>query len=129
MDDNQIKVSFPLGSGDFEVMASRPTEGQMFVLALSRKPADNDPQGQFKMVQRVTRVMESLVGAEQWSRIEDALLTGEITVMELMSLVGSIMKFDWTLGAQEETATLSEFVPQTPVVAKPERQPRVVSGG
>lgn len=127
MDDNQIKVSFPLGSGDLEVMASRPTEGQMFVLALSRKPTNDDKQGQFRMIQRVTRVMESLVGPDQWSMIEDALMADEITVMELMSLVGSIMQFDWSLGVQEEPAT--EPAPAPPVVVKPERAPRVVSGG
>lgn len=122
MDDKTLKVSFPVCST--EVIVSEPTDGQRMALALSQNPTDR--QSVVRLVRRVARVMENLMGQEQWDDvIEGGLISGDIEPNDLMGLVGDVLSFDWSLGVPEQTP--AEDVPEQTLL--PDRTPRVVSGG
>jgi hypothetical protein len=124
MDDNtqRLKVEFPVG--DLKVIVEEPTQGQMFVLSMSRRP-QNEGEGK-KLAERVTRVLEALTGEQWYSVIEDGLISGELQVLQLMDLLGEILKFPWAehRKAPEPETRLENEVAET--VTRP--APRVVGG-
>lgn len=132
MDDDKImKVSFPVGTGGAEVIVSRPTPAQAFVLALSRKPGDGATADMERLVRRITRVMEQLMGQETWiAVIEEGLITGTLAPEDLSQLTVDVLRFDWTLGAAAKEAVeiiVQDVSPPEPEPVRP--APRVVSGG
>lgn len=128
MDDNTLKVSFPLGDST-EVTVRQPTDGQALVLSLTRMPSESDVKAQHRVIQRIMRVVESLVGKEQWENvIEEGLLDGSLSVIELLELVQSIVTFDWTLGVKEKAPSQEVFHPAPLPEAVPVRGPRVITG-
>lgn len=124
MDDDTLKVAFPVGGS--EVIVSRPTEGQMMALVLSRNPTTHEENVRF--VRRIARVLESLMGAEQWDNVfEDQMISGAISASALGDLASDVINFDWT--AHEKSVTEPAAAPAAPQ-AEPDRPaPRVVSGG
>lgn len=128
MDDNTLKVSFPLGDST-EVTVRQPTDGQALVLSLTRLPSRDDVKAQHRVITRIMRVMESLVGNEQWENvIEEGLLDGSLSVIELLELVESIVTFDWTLGVKEKAPPQEVFHSAPLPEAVPVRGPRVITG-
>lgn len=135
MDDDKImKVSFPVGTGGAEVIVSRPTPAQAFVLALSRKPGDGADAAQDvqRLVRRIVRVMEQLMGRDAWdSVIEEGLITGTLAPDDLNQLVVDVLRFDWTLGVTDEVKERIVEEAKDPGYLPPSLRPapRVVSGG
>lgn len=131
MDDNTLKVSFPLGDST-EVTVRQPTDGQALVLSLTRMPSQADVKAQHRVIQRIMRVVESLVGKEQWENvIEEGLLDGSLSVIELLELVQSIVTFDWTLGVKNDPDPELTSLHRTPAPLPeviPVRGPRVITG-
>jgi hypothetical protein len=121
--DDTLKVSFP--AGKFEVTVIEPTDGQRFALALSQNPNNRD--GMIRLVRRVARVMESLMGPAQWDEvIENGLIHGDLEVGDLMQLVQDVLSFDWSAYAKNAVAE-PEDATEPAAVKRP--APRVVSGG
>ena len=124
-DDKTLKVSFPVGDTG-TVTVSQPTDGQRMALALSQNPTDR--ASMIRLVRRVARVMENLMGSEQWEEVvEYGLINGTLDPNDLMTLVSDVLTFDWTLGAKQEVPSPAPSEPAQPPV--PDRTPRVVSGG
>lgn len=126
MDDTKkLKAEFPIGKS--AVIVTEPAPGQMFVLALSRKPAPDDQEGREKLVRRLLRVLEALIGEQQWyDVVEEGMITEEISPDDLMKLAGDVMKFNWS---EHRTAETMEQAPELEDIPEPARQPRIVSGG
>lgn len=121
--DDKLKVEFPVG--DLKIVVSEPTEGQQFALALSRTSSDGD---RTRLVQRLLRVLESLVGPEQWyDVIETALIEGAMSPEQLVKLGGDVVSFPWHKHRKpvDVPAPDLEGIPATGNAAGP----RVVSGG
>lgn len=122
--DDTLKVEFPVG--DLKIVVSEPTEGQLFALALSRTSKDAD---RARLVQRLIRVLEALVGPQQWYEvIEDCLISGELAPEQLVKLASDVFEFDWK--AHRPTAPVPAPVhrPNTDVTDSASG-PRVISGG
>ena len=76
------------------VTAPRPTEAQMFVLALSREGGEGTER--MRLIRRLMRVLELLIGQQQWDNvIETAMLDGRMAPTELAALAMRIFTFDW----------------------------------
>lgn len=125
--DDTLKVEFPLG--DFKIVVSEPTDGQLFALALSRTSKDADRE---RLIRRLIRVLEMLTGPEQWyDIIEDALISGDLTPEALVKLASDVFEFPWKEHHKPQPApagtNLAPGEPLTEVV--PASGPRVVSGG
>lgn len=125
MDDNtKLKAEFPIGPRT--VVVTEPSSSQKFVLALSRKPADDDVEGREKLVRRLLRVLEALVGSDQWyDVIEDGMISEEISPEELVQLASQVLRFDWS--AHHAPQALPEESPEPETETRP--APRIVSGG
>lgn len=119
-----MKVEFPLGPR--AVVLSRPTEGQLFAITILRMPRDgDDAKTRHRFLERIIRFLEVLAGPEQWSEIEDALLSEEVKPEELLRLFTDVTHFDWA--AHDAHVRPS---PRPEDESEPERRaPRVVSGG
>lgn len=120
MDD--MRVEFPV-TDTVSVTVTRPTEGQMLALALSRKPEAREDQ--MRLVRRLARILEALMGQEQWDDVfEGKMIAGEIPAQALSDLAQAVLSFDWAAASTPEP--LSEPVAaDTPALPAP----RVVSGG
>lgn len=117
MDDTTQRAAFPFG--DTEVILTRPTDSQLFVLALSRTGGSQADQE--RTVRRILRVVEKLIGPDAWADVvEEALIEGHATPEDLMRVVEALLKFDWNEG---ETGPGPVAAPE-PVT--PERTPRRV---
>lgn len=117
MDDNRTQAEFPLSGGTVTVMA--PTEGQLFALTLVRRPGpDSTGKEKHRFTERVVRLFESLIGDEQWVLVENRMLAGELSPMELMTCIEQILTFDWN-GSQDAV----------PDPAPVKSNPFLVSGG
>lgn len=56
----------------------QPTDSQYLVLALTRQPAQSDREGMARVVRRLSTVLESLVGTQQWDDlIEGPMIRGD----------------------------------------------------
>ena len=125
MDDNKLKAEFPIGK--CTVIVTEPAPGQMFVLALSRQPAPEDEVGREKLVRRLLRVLEALIGEQQWyDVIEEGMITEQIAPEELVKLAGEVLRFNWS---EHRTAEHIEEAPELKDIPEPARRPRIVSGG
>lgn len=103
--DDTLKHTFPLGSppAAVSVTVSRPTEGQMFILAMSRETAEGAER--MRLIKRLIRVLETLTGPDQWdSVIETAMISGSVTPLELVDFAQKVFVFDW--------AALEKSLPQ-----------------
>ena len=122
--DDTMKVEFPLGPR--AVVLSRPTEGQLFAITILRMPRDgDDAKTRHRFLERIIRFLEVLAGPEQWSEIEDALLSEQVKPEELLRLFTDVTHFDWAAHAKEQPVQ-----PEPEDEPEPERRaPRVVSGG
>ena len=126
MDDTKLRAEFPIGKRT--VIVTEPSEGQMFVLALSRRPADGDAAATEKLVRRLLRVLEALVGDDQWYNIiEDGMISEEISPDELVKLAAEVVRFDWS-------AHRPDLPQEDPAVVLGREQddrpaPRIVTGG
>lgn len=128
--DDILKVEFPLGPRT--VVMSRPSDAQLFALAVIRKPKDGDDPGvKLRFTERVVRFLEALAGPQQWAGVEDDMMESRITPSELLDLFSDVTGFDWAGAAgQQQSAAGPEDQPvhaSEPVTEK--RTPRVVSGG
>jgi hypothetical protein len=125
MDDNKLKAEFPIGTST--VVVTEPSPGQMFVLALSRKPQSDDAASVEKVVRRLLRVLEALTGEQQWYEvIEEGMISGEITPEQLTRLAVEVVQFDWA-GPRPAAAETVLHDPSIDPVTRP--APRIVSGG
>lgn len=98
--DDTLKRTFPAYEGGPGIEVTRPTDGQMFVLALSREGGSLAEQT--RLVRRLMNVLEALTGTEQWDRvIETAIIDGSMSPMDLVTFAQSIFTFDWSA---DETA-------------------------
>ena len=91
------------------ITATRPTEAQMFVLALSRESVEGAER--MRLIRRLMRVLELLIGQQQWDNvIETAMLDGRMAPTELAALAMRIFTFDWASleKAQDTPAPLRE---------------------
>lgn len=94
-DSSRLRAEFPLGT-TATVIVSQPTDGQLLVLALSRQPEAHDEKGSLRLVRRLLSVVEALMGPDTWDRVvEDGLVSGSLSVADLMELIQSIMQFEW----------------------------------
>lgn len=130
MDDNsRLKVEFPLG--ELTVVVEQPTPEQLFVLALSRQPKTDQEQG--RLVDRVVRVMEKITGDQWYDVIEAGLINEQITVSQLMELVGDVLQFEWAKYAAPDEVPAGTHLgtdePLTTVVPDMRPAPRVVGRG
>lgn len=124
--DDILKVEFPIGDQGVTLVLSRPTDAQLFVLALTRQPKTDDEK--MKAVQRIVRVLETLSG-DQWADVvEEGMITGTLTPLDLLGVVNDVIKFPWAEHAK--TAEAEAALDSTAVEPEPVRPaPRVVSGG
>lgn len=92
MDDNTLRAQFTVG--ETTVIASQPTAEQMFVLQLTRQ-SSSAKEG-VRTARRLVRILENLLGQDQWDDVMDAgLIGGTITVEQMMILAKEIFTFDW----------------------------------
>lgn len=102
MDDDTLKHRFRLGETGPHLEVSRPTESQLFVLALSRQSADGGER--LRLVRRLMRVVEAVVGSSQWDDvIESRMIAGTLDPNDLVDFSQAVLGFDWAAlaGAQE----------------------------
>lgn len=124
MDDNTLRVAFPVGNT--EVIVTRPTDGQALALALSREPKNKDER--VKLIRRLARVLEAVMGPEQWDSVFEAgMIDGTIPPEALASLSADIIGFDWdSLTPDPEPGDINALDEPEPVMTRP--GPRIVSG-
>lgn len=126
MDDSRLKVEFPLGD-ELKIVVNEPTSAQGFVLMLALKPGGGGTREEtVRLVHRMFAVVEALVTQEVWdSVIEQALIHGRITEVDLMQFVRDIARFNWGAHRDQELPGSEEpdAVPEPP---RPE--PRVIRG-
>jgi hypothetical protein len=95
--DDTMKHTFEIATDagpPLTVTATRPTEAQMFVLALSRESVEGTER--MRLIRRLMRVLELLIGQQQWDDvIETAMLEGRMAPTELAALAMRIFTFDW----------------------------------
>lgn len=135
-----MRVEFPV-TDTVSVTMTRPTEGQMLALSLSRKSGNREDN--FKLVQRIGRILEALMGPEQWDSVfEEGLISGEIPPQAFVQLANDVLQFDWSGAAEpllgpEPDQTSYDGTVRVPedraeIIDKPKPTrpaPRVVSGG
>lgn len=103
MDDTtRIQVEFPIRDTDHTFTVSQPTDGQMLVLGMSRQPADGDTEAMARLTQRIFRVVEKVMGPEQWSTLEYRMIDGDYSVSQVLSFVQEVVSFDWSGAAAGE---------------------------
>lgn len=114
MDDTRIQVEFPIRDTDHTFTVSRPTDGQMLVLGMSRQPTDGDSEALARLTQRVFRVVEKVMGPEQWSTLEFRLIDEEYSVSQVLGFVRQVVSFDWASVAphQEEDVKVDTAAPR-----------------
>lgn len=101
MDDNTLRAQFTIG--ETTVIASQPTAEQMFVLQLTRQ-SSSAKEG-VRTARRLVRILETLLGQDQWDDVMDAgLIEGTITVEQMMILAKEIFTFDWASLAETKEA-------------------------
>lgn len=128
MDDSRLKVEFPLGD-ELKIVVHEPTSAQGFVLMLALKPGGGGTREEtVRLVHRMFAVVEALVTQEVWdSVIEQALIHGRITEVDLMQFVRDIARFNW--GAHRDQEINGAPDTEDDVVAMPARpEPRVIRG-
>lgn len=128
--DDILKVEFPLGPRT--VVMSRPSDAQLFALAITRKPKDGDDPGvKLRFTERVVRFLEALAGPQQWAGVEDDMMESRITPSELLDLFSDVTGFDWAgaAGQQQSTPEPEDQPVRVPEPVTEKRTPRVVSGG
>lgn len=92
MDDTtRPRAAFPFQ--DREIIALRPTEGQAIALSLTR--TGGTPEQNTSAVQRIFRVLEKLIGVDEWQRLDDGLIDGDVTIDEVTGLLRAIVTFKW----------------------------------
>jgi hypothetical protein len=116
---DKILVEFPVGDTGHAVTVGRPSEGQILVLAMAARSSRHTDN--FQTIGRVVRVAESLLGPDQWPLFEDRMIDGSVTVRDFLSLIESVLSFNWSAHEGKED--------QEPVAPSPAQTPRVVRGG
>lgn len=110
MDDNTtLRAEFTIG--DHKVTAAHPTGEQLFVLQLTRQ-AQSAKEG-VRTARRLVRILEALLGQDQWDSVMEAgLIDGSITVEQMMELAREIFGFNWSsLEAEPDVTTMSTPLP------------------
>lgn len=127
MDDStRLKAEFPLGD-KLKIIALEPTPAQHLVLGLTRAPKDGDGDAIMRLVRRLFGVIEALVGKDAWyDVIEDGLINGTISEMELVTFARDVMNFDWASHHKQQDRP-AEDVPGEPEPVR--AAPRVITGG
>jgi len=123
MDDTTQRAAFPFG--DTDLILTRPTDSQIFALALSRAGSDAETG---RTVRRVLRVLEKLAGPEAWEGVvEEALIEGTVHPEELMRVAEELVKFPWDApvpGTATDPGVL--LVDPAPAAPQRDRAPRRV---
>lgn len=101
MDDNRRKASFPVLST--RVTAMQPTDGQVMAFLLSAKGNLRERE-----LDRVVRIVESLLSPDDWKIIEDALISGEMNVKEFFAFVSDVFHFKWPTADQKPADPVTE---------------------
>lgn len=110
MDDTRLQVEFPIRDSDDTFTVSRPTDGQMLVLGMSRQPAEGDTEALSNLTRRIFRVVEKVMGPDQWSTLEDRMIEGVYSVSQVLSFVHDVVSFGWAeAGGQLDGALSSEW--------------------
>jgi hypothetical protein len=126
MDDttSRLRAEFPLG--DYAtVVVMQPLPSQAFVLSLSRMPADDDKQGQVRLVRRLFSVIEALMGSDAWDNVvEHAMIQGHVNETELMQFVQDVISFDWDAHSSGDEPPVEPAPDPAPVRAAPRIVPR-----
>lgn len=105
--DDELTHEFQIGPTGPKIKVKRPTAAQMFVLVLSRE--SGDPGEQVRLVKRLTRVLEALIGVPVWdSVIEEGMISGTIEPIALLDFTRDIIRFDW-----DAYETSQQVAPQT----------------
>lgn len=103
MDDTtRIQVEFTVRGSDDTFTVSRPTDGQLLVLAMSRRPVEGDGEALARLTQRIFRVVEKVMGPEQWGILEYRMIDGDYSVSQVLSFVQQVVAFDWAGAAAGE---------------------------
>lgn len=122
--DDTLKAEFPIGKAT--VIVSEPAPGQKFVLALSRVPEETDDVAKERLMRRLLRVLEAIIGEQQWyDVVEDGLISLRIQPQDLFALALDVLQFDWA--AHHAVKSTEEVSPPAGTEARP--APRIVSGG
>lgn len=121
MDDTQrTQLIFEFNGG--EITVSQPTEGQLFTLTALHRDG-NDTAGHMKVIRRMFRVVEHLVSEEAYEGIEEAMISGEVTPLEVVGLIESIFSTDWTAAAAPEPAAPAPVPMPTPAAVRKAPRP------
>ena len=96
MDDSE-RMSAQFQLGDRVLTIKRPTDAQMMVLMMSRRPTDGDIETATRLVQKTFRVLENVAGTDvYYNVIEDGLINEEFTHTQVLELVSKVITHDWT---------------------------------
>ncbi len=93
MDDTQrLSAAFPIGNTT--VTVKEPTGAQLLVLSVSRAPKEGSETA--RLVRRMFRIMEGLMGQAQWDDvIEDGVASETLDETDLLQLVQDVIGFPW----------------------------------
>lgn len=123
MDDTtRIQVEFPIRDTDHTFTVNRPTDGQLLMLSLSRQPTDGDSEALTQLTQRVFRVVEKLMGPEQWRTLGYRMADEEYSASQVISFVRAIVSFDWS-GAEAGEQLQETLDREWPSEKKPVTEP------
>ena len=110
MDDSErMSAQFKLGERTLTV--KRPTDAQMMVLLMSRKPTDGDVATATRLVEKVFRILENVAGTDvYYDVIEAGLINSEFTHTQVLELVSGVITHDWDApSVAEETARADRY--------------------
>jgi hypothetical protein len=132
MDDStRLKAQFPLGDTGDTFVVMRPTEGQLLMLAISREPSTKDDLG--PLIRRMFSIMRKVMGAQEWQRLEDAMIDETYTVTELLNFVQEVVTFRWSDHSPDtiplpadHSAAARNVITQEGAAVRP--APRVING-
>lgn len=106
-----MRMSAQFKLGERTLTVKRPTDAQMMVLLMSRKPTDGDVATATRLVEKVFRILENVVGADvYYDVIEAGLINSEFTHTQVLELVSGVITYDWDAPAvTEETARAARY--------------------
>lgn len=103
MDETRIPLKF----NGRAVLAAPLKESQMFVLATIKTDRFNTAD-----MHRLFRIIESVLGPDQWSEVEDEMLSGTVDIREFVAFLPDLIQ-----GTRDHSALTSQEEEPSPTVA------------